>query len=403
MYWEAQRARTEQLPPSPNDWSSWLYLAGRGAGKTRTSAEWLVWNAVQAPVRCAVVAPTFSDARDTCVEGESGLLAIINRYKMLESWNRSQGALRLTNGSMIRLYSGEEPERLRGPQHHYAWVDELAAFKYARDSWDQLRFGLRLGDHPKTVISTTPKPIPLIKELLARDDGTIVVTRGSTFDNAENLPKDAVDELYARYEGTRLGRQELHGEILDDVEGALFNLDQISANRVTFPGVDVRRRVVAIDPAVTATEHSDETGIIVASVTTDGHYYVEGDHSLRGSPDEWAKRAVRAVAHYDADAIIVETNNGGDMLAATIRTVDPDVKIEEVRASRGKAIRAEPIAALYEQGRVHHVGTHDVLETQMITWTPLDKTSPDRLDALVWALTSLTSAKQIAPARLLVT
>ena len=381
-------ARPEQLPP-PGEWSTWLYLAGRGAGKTRTAAEWVMAKAIQSQVRIAILAPTFGDGRDTCVEGESGLLAIAKRYRLLEGYNRSQGALRLTNGSSFRIYSGEEPERLRGPQHHYAWADELAAFRYAREAWDQLQFGLRLGLHPQTIVTTTPKPKPLIKELMNRSDGSVTMTRGSTFDNRANLAPNALIELLARYEGTRLGKQELYGELLEDVEGALWSLSLIERDRVKHTPTNIVRRVISIDPAVTANTTSDETGIIVCARDRQGHGYVEADHSMRGTPLEWAKTVVNAFDHYKCDAIVVEVNQGGDMIASTLRTVRRELPIKEIRAFKGKRLRAEPVSALYEQGRIHHVGVLEELETQMTTWTPDDLGSPDRLDALVHGLTEL--------------
>ncbi len=339
-----------------------------------------------------MVAPTYGDARDTCVEGESGLLAILRRYGALDpfkGWNRSLGEIRLLNGSRIKMFSGDEPERLRGPQHHGAWVDELAAFRYP-ETWDQLQFGLRLGDRPQAVVTTTPKPRPLIKSLMTRDDGTVVVTRGSTFDNVANLAPSAIAEFVARYEGTRLGRQELHGELLDDIEGALWKLADIERFRVrSINDINVVRRVVSVDPAVTAHAESDETGIVVVSRDREGHGYVEADLSMRGTPNEWAMKVVQVFDEYECDNIVVEVNQGGDMVAQTLRTIRGHLPIREVRASKGKRLRAEPVSSLYEQGRIHHVGVLDKLETQMTTWTPDDPKSPDRLDALVHGLTEL--------------
>lgn len=388
VVWAYQSARTEQLPPTGN-WMIWLYQAGRGAGKTRTAAEELAWQAIRQPnTRWAIVAPTFADARDTCVEGESGILSVLRRYDALRErnpWNRSIGEVALANGSRIKLFSGDEPDRLRGPQHHGAWVDELGAFRYS-DAWDQLQFGLRLGDNPRTIVTTTPKPVPVIRSLLARKDGSVVVTRGSTFDNRANLAPTALAELLARYDGTRIGRQELYGELLEDVEGALWTLANIEANRRD-EATDVVRTVVAVDPAVTDT--GDETGIIVAARDRHQHGYVIADYSTRGTPDTWARRVVDAYDEHRADAIVVETNQGGQMIASVLRTVRPNLPIREVRASKGKQVRAEPISAMYEQGRIHHVGTFDELETQLTTWTPDQPKSPDRLDALVWAFTEL--------------
>ena len=382
-----EQARPEQLPPK-NDWSVWLYLAGRGAGKTRTAAEWLAYEAITRPnTRWAVVAPTWKDARDTCVEGESGLLNILRRYKMLKDYNRSLGEIILTNGSRIKSFSADEPDRFRGPQHHGAWCDELAAYRYM-DAWDQLQFGLRLGDHPRVIVTTTPRPIKLIKQLLARNDNSVAVTRGSTFDNAKNLAASALEMFKLRYEGTRLGRQELYGEVVDDVEGALWTRDMIEVARVQeMP--NLIRIVVAIDPAVTSGEDADETGIVVAGQTADGHYYVLEDLTLRTSPEKWARVAVEAYHRWKADRVIGETNNGGDMIELLLRQVDPVVPYKKVTATRGKLVRAEPIAALYEQGRAHHVGMFIELEEQMCNWTPDSGSSPDRMDAMVWAMHEL--------------
>lgn len=388
MRWTHQLARQEQLPTENNDWLVWLYLAGRGAGKTRTAAEWLAYEASSRPnTRWAIVAPTYGDVRDTCAEGESGIIKILEQYGTLREYNRTFGEIFLTNRSRIKLFSGEEPDRLRGPQFHGGWFDELAAFKYP-DTWDQYQFALRLGTHPQTVVTTTPRPTKLIKDLITRDK--VVVVRGSTFDNAKNLAPSALAELKLRYENTRLGRQELYGEILDDVEGALWTRQMIETARVE-KCPPLVRIVVAIDPAVTSNADSDETGIIAAGLTADGHYYVLDDKSLRASPDTWARQAVNLYHDLKADKIIAETNNGGDMVISLIKQVDMAVPVQKVTATRGKQLRAEPVSSLYEQGRVHHVGYFEQLETQMCEWTPLSKESPDRLDALVWAITELNS------------
>lgn len=380
-------ARENQIPPE-GDWLTWLIMSGRGWGKTRTGAEWIAHHAItQDRTRWAVVAPTFADARDTCAEGESGLINILNRYKALANWNRSIGEILLTNGSRIKLFSAEEPDRLRGPQHHGAWCDELAAW-IRPEAYDQLQFGLRLGERPQTVITTTPKPVPLLKNLLKRDNA--IITRGSTYENRANLASTALAELEARYGNTRLGRQELQGELLEDMEGALWTRAWIEDKRLETKDMPpLYRIVVAIDPAVTSNEDSDETGIVVAGATSEGHFYVLEDATLKATPDGWGRRAVQAFNDWSADKIIAETNNGGDMIIATIQQVDRLVPVKKVVASRGKQLRAEPISALYEQGRVHHVGMFSKLEDQMVTWTPESKQSPDRLDALVWALTEL--------------
>ena len=386
--WVNQLARPEQLPTEDTSWTTWLYLAGRGAGKTRTAAEWLAYEASSKPrTRWAIVAPTYGDARDTCAEGESGIVNVLRQYGTLKDYNRSIGEIFLTNGSRIKLFSGEEPERLRGPQHHGGWFDELAAFKYP-EAWDQYQFGLRLGDFPQTIVTTTPKPIKLIKELIKQDN--VRVVRGSTFDNAANLAESALAQYRLRYENTRLGRQELYGEILDNVDGALWTRKLIDDARVD-SAPPLIRVVVAIDPAVTANATSDETGIVAAGIASNGDYYILDDKSIRTTPDAWARVAVELYHKHKADKIVAETNNGGDMVILLLKQVDASIATKKVTATRGKQLRAEPISSLYEQGRVHHVGYFSDLETQLCEWTPQSAESPDRLDALVWALTELNS------------
>lgn len=384
------KARPDQITPD-GDWLTWVIIAGRGWGKTRTGAEDAAWAGLSNPGwRIAVVAPTSADARDTCIEGDSGLLNVLPR-EAIQTWNRSLGELILVNGTRYKTFSADEPERLRGPQHNRAWADELAAWRYP-EAWDQLMFGLRLGEHPQAVVTTTPKPTPLVKSLVAAS--TSRVTRGSTFDNAANLAPSALAMLKEKYEGTRLGRQELEAEILGDLPGALWSMASLDSYRLR-EAPEVARIVVAVDPAVTATEASDEHGIIVAGMASDKRGIVLEDASLSGSPNEWARRAVSLYRSWDADAIVIEVNQGGDMVAHTIRTIDPNVKIKEVRASRGKHVRAEPIAALYEQGRVAHVGSFPELESQMTQMTTNGyegEGSPDRVDALVWAMTELFPA-----------
>jgi len=376
-------ARPNQLPP-PGEWRTWLVLAGRGFGKTRTGGEWI--RAQVESGRCgrlALVAPTAADARDVMVEGESGILAISPPW-FRPLYEASKRRLTWPNGAIATLYSGEEPDRLRGPQHDGAWADELAAWKYP-ETWDMLMFGLRLGKDPRVVVTTTPKPTKLIKELVTAT--TTVLTKGSTYDNAENLAPAFLEKIIAKYEGTRLGRQELHAEVLDDVEGALWKHSQLDELRVTrYP--ELKRIVAGVDPATTSEDESAETGIIVAGLGVDGKGYVLDDSSLKDSPDRWARAAVTAYHKFKADRIIGEANNGGDLVETVIRTVDPKVSYKKVHASRGKLTRAEPIAALYEQGKVHHVGVFPYLEDQMCSWLPGQK-SPDRMDALVWALTEL--------------
>ena len=386
---------TQQAPDG--DWLVWLILAGRGFGKTRTGAEWVADEALRNPSsRWAVVAATFADGRDTCIEGESGLLSVLRRrrpsFDWGRHWNRSLGEVTLPNRAKIKLFSAEEPDRLRGPQHHGAWCDELAAWDYP-EAWDQLQFGLRLGDRPRTVVTTTPRPRRLLRDLLERD--TTTVTSGSTFDNAEHLAPAALEELRRRYEGTRIGRQELHAELLLDTPGALWTLE--SFRRCDqFP--DLERLVIAVDPAVTASETSDESGIVAAGRRGTEAYVLE-DLSLRADPAKVARTLAGAYHDLSADRVVVEDNNGADWIPALIATVDPAVRVEKVHATRGKLLRAQPVAGLYEQGRVWHVGQFGALEDQMCSWTPEDTKSPDRLDAVVWALTALFPELGGAPGR----
>jgi len=318
------------------------------------------------------------------------VVAILREYGTLKDWNRSLGEIVLTNNSRIKLFSGEEPDRLRGPQHHGGWFDELASFKYP-DAFDQYKLGLRLGDHPQTVVTTTPRPIKLIKDLANRED--VQVIRGSTFDNAANLSESALTEMRLRYEGTRLGRQELYGELLEDVEGALWTRQLIEESRVQkHPAL--ARIVVAIDPAVTTGEDSDETGIVVCGLSNDNQYYVLEDCTTKENAIGWAHIAVNAYHRWGADRIIGETNNGGDMIELLMRQVDPNISYRKVTATRGKLVRAEPVAALYEQKRAHHVGGFPQLEDQMCNWMAGSPDSPDRMDALVWAITDLIGNSQ---------
>ena len=383
------RARAEQLPP-PGDWRIWLLLAGRGFGKTRTGAE-LVRARVAAHTarRIALVAPTAADARDVMVEGESGLLAIAPPADR-PLYEPSKRRLTWPNGAVATTFSADEPERLRGPQHDFAWCDELAAWRYPQ-AWDMLMFGLRLGEDPRAVVTTTPRPTKLIHALIA--DPKVVMTRGRTGENRANLAPAFLAQIVRRYRGTRLGRQELDAEILDDMPGALWQHGIIDAARVNAMP-ELRRVVVAIDPAAASHDHADETGIIVAGRDGNGHGYVLADASGHYAPAQWARAAIAAYAAHRADRIVAEVNNGGEMVEATLRMIDPGVPFSAVRASRGKAARAEPVAALYEQGRIHHIGVFAALEDQMCAFSAdFDRNtagySPDRVDALVWALTEL--------------
>lgn len=385
--WRGFLARPAQLMP-PGDWDIWLVLAGRGFGKTRTGAE-----AVREEVaagrasRIALIAETAADARDVMV---AELLRI---YPADERpvYTKSNRCVEFSNGAKAFTYNAVEPDQLRGPQHDFIWHDELAKWRYARETWDQAQFGLRLGRHPRQIVTTTPRPIELLKAIVAGQEGKVEITRGSTMDNRANLAANFMERIQARYAGTRLGRQELNAEILSDLPGAIWTQSAVDTYRVTKP-VDLGRIVVAVDPAVTNTENSDEHGIVVAGIGADQTGYVLEDASLGGSPIDWARMTSQMVAKYGADAVIVEVNQGGDMVAHTLRTVSPNLNIVEVRASRGKHVRAEPVAALYEQGRIRHVGQFPELENQMTQFTNegyQGDGSPDRVDALVWAFTHL--------------
>lgn len=388
-------ARPNQKAPE-GFWNTWLVLAGRGFGKTRMGSEWIRDTAKENPgCRIALVAETAADARDVMILGDSGLVSC-DPELTLDSWSPTNRRLSWPNGSTAWCYNATEPDQLRGPQHHFAWVDELAKFRYMQETWDQLQFGLRLGLHPQVLVTTTPRPLPVIKKLI--QDPDTVVTRGSTLDNKANLASNTVKQLYDRYGGTRLGRQELEGEILGDIPGALWNRASIDESRLSVAPTDLERVYVAVDPAVSNTEGSDEHGIVVVGMARDDDGYQRGyildDGTCRGAPEEWARKAVSLFRYWSADKIIAEKNQGGDMVLSTLKAVDRSVPVELVHASRGKVVRAEPISALYEQGRVHHVGRFDALEDQMCMFSTdmlrsSSTGSPDRVDALVWGLTKI--------------
>lgn len=385
-------ARPNQLPPD-GAWRTWFIQAGRGFGKTRTAAEWTRQQITDhGRQRIALVGATAADTRDVMVEGESGLLACCERYGIHATYQPSRRRVLFPNGAKAFLYSAEEADRLRGPQHDGAWGDELAAWADP-ETYNNLDMGLRLGTNPQMVVTGTPKPVTLVRALVKRSkeaESDVRITRGALLDNAANLAPGFVSVMKARYAGTRIGRQELDGELLEDVEGALWTLSLIDAHRVDRvpPGVDLVVSVVAIDPAATSGESSAETGIIVVARGSDGDGYVLADYSIRGTPNEWGGAAIQAYDDYDADHVTPETNNGGEMVTNTLQTIRPTLPIRPVHASRGKATRAEPISALYEQGRMHHVGTFAALEDQLSNWVPGMK-SPDRLDALVWGATDV--------------
>jgi phage terminase large subunit-like protein len=385
-------ARPNQLRPPGDWWQIWLLLAGRGFGKTRTLAEWVCDQAASGQAsRIALVAATAADARDVLVEGESGILAVAPPW-CRPIYEPSKRRLTWPNGVIATTFSAEEPDRLRGPQHDAAVCDELASWSHP-ETWDMLQFGLRLGRKPRCLIATTPRPTKLLRELLAREGHDVVVTRGSSYDNKANLAPAFFAQIVKKYEGTRLGRQELNAELLEDTPGALWSQGLIDGTRIS-AAPELTRIVVAIDPAATSGEDADETGVVVVGQDKDGQGYVLADCSGRYTPIEWARIAISAYRTHHADRIVAERNNGGDMVEATLRMVDQNVPVTTVWASRGKVTRAEPISALYEQGRMHHVGTFTQLEDQMTNFTSdFDREaagySPDRLDAMVWAATEL--------------
>ncbi len=375
-------AREKQILP-PGNWSTWLIKAGRGYGKTRTGVETVrIWKDKYPMI--GLIGATAADVRDIMIEGESGFLAKCHPNEA-PLYEPSKRKLTFKNGAVCKLFSAEEPDRLRGPQFYKVWADELASWKYDQEAWDMSQMALRLGDLPQAIVTTTPRPTKLIKSLIK--DSNTILTQGTTFENRNNLAESWFQSIIKKYEGTRIGRQELMAEILEDVEGALWTIKMIEANRVK-EAPELKRIVVAVDPAVTAKKDSDETGIVTCGLGIDGFGYVLNDLSGILTPNDWAERAVKEYHIREADRIVAEVNNGGDLVEVNVRTVDPDVPYKEVRASRGKVIRAEPIAALYEQGRIKHVGSLPVLEDQMTTWDGLNF-SPDRIDALVWGMTEL--------------
>lgn len=395
-----QTARPSQLAPdgfrgTPEArWAIWFINAGRSFGKTLAGSNWIATQAMTQPETIgAIVAPTASDLRRVCFEGPSGILKAIPQVclwkgKIDQAYNRNLSELTLWNGSKLLGFSAHEPDRMRGPQYHYAWGDEVAAWRY-EDAFDQLNLGLRLGKRPRLCLTSTPRPTKLIRQIIS--DPRTYVVRGSTFENVA-LSQDVLDKWRDKYEGTRLGRQELYAEILDDVEGALWTHTLIDRERRKAENLpDMRRIVIAIDPAVTSGANSDETGIVVAGLGEDNRYYVIEDESGRYKPDEWANVAIKLYRQHSADRIVAEVNNGGDLVERMLRIVDKSVSYRPVRASKGKITRAEPISSLYEQGKVSHIGSFALLEDQMCTYVG-GGNSPDRLDALVWALTDLSTS-----------
>jgi len=396
-------ARKEQQPPDSfvrGERATWVILGGRGMGKTRPGAQQVIeWAKTLGKqygrAHLALVGKDPGDTRDVMIEGqESGILACSPPW-FRPQWEPTKRLLTWDNGVIAHTYSSETPDDLRGPQHHKAWGDELPKWRHAKETWDNLQFGLRLGEHPQTVLTNTPRPIAILITILS--DPMTVVTRGTTRDNEDNLSPSFLRTIYGKYEGTRLGRQELNAELLTDTPGALWTLDMIDATRVKTPPCPMTKVVVAIDPAVTDPENDpddklSETGICIAGYGEDQHTYILSDLSDHYSADEWGTRAVTNAHALQAQEIVGETNNGGDLVAFVVRTaaekLDLPYTFRKVTASRGKRTRAEPISAKYEQNRQHHVGTFAELEDQMTTWVPGMK-SPDRMDAMVWASTAV--------------
>ena len=390
-------ARPEQLEPE-GKWNVWVALAGRGWGKTRAGSEWVRHRIKKGDKIVHCVAPTKGDVRRVMVEGDSGLLNVCwkgdktYRGKPIgfPVWSPTNNTLTWENGSKAVFFSAEDPERLRGPQAYSAWTDELCAWRNAQETWDMLQFGLRLGKRPQVFVTTTPKTTKLIRTIL--DDDKTTISKGSTYDNAANLADTFLDAVKKTYEGTRLGRQELYAEILDEASGALWNRQKLAKCEIDKDDVpSLNRVVISIDPAITSNAESDMTGIVVAGIDVNGIAYVLEDHTGRYTPQQWASKAVELYREHMADRIVAERNQGGDMVRHTLHTEDETVPVKLVHASRGKMARAEPVSALYEQDKVRHVRGLNDLEDQMVQWEPLGSIgSPDRLDALVWAITDLS-------------
>ena len=384
--WEEFWARPHQVEPEGDWWTTWAIITGRGWGKTRTAAEW-VRKRLGTYGRWAFVGRTAGDVREVMVEGESGILSVFPPNERPD-YQPSRRRITFANGAIATLSSAAEPDMLRGPQHEAAWSDEVATWPYI-EAWDNLQLGLRLGPRPRQVVTTTPKPLRIVRELAAAAGIDVVLTRGSTYENRDNLAPAFYQRIVSKYEGTTLGRQEIHGEVLEEVPGALWRRALIEGARVGAEQVpDQRRIVVGIDPATTHGEDSDYTGMAVAGLGVDGEFYVFEGEGYRMSPLGWAKRALMLLDDYEADRFVVEANQGGELVSSNIATVRPNAPVKRIHAMRGKVIRAEPVAALYEQGRVHHVGMLEDLEDEMCRF-PVATEFDDRVDALVHAITEL--------------
>lgn len=388
--WQSNARRNQILPDGL--WVLWVILAGRGFGKTRTGAETVRAWVEEGYKRIHLVGATAADARDVMVQGESGLLSVFPPHQR-PLYEPSKRLITFHTGAVAITFSADEPERLRGPQCEAFWADELAAWNYLEAAWDNLMFGFRLGSNPRGVITTTPKPLKILRQIIA--DKNTVVTRGSSYENRSNLAPAFFDAIVTKYEGTRIGRQELDAEILDDVPGALWTLTLIDRYReASYP--EFTRIVIAIDPAVSKGENSSETGIVVVGLKDNGHFWVLEDASGKYSPVEWGRKVTALFKKWRADMVCGEVNNGGDLVEANLRAISPNIPFRQVRASRGKLRRAEPAANLYEQGRAHHWidpnnPKHlEILENQMCSYVAgLEQDSPDRMDALVWGVFEL--------------
>jgi phage terminase large subunit-like protein len=391
--------RPEQQAPE-GDWAIWAYIAGRGAGKTRTAAEWVREQAkytTEGQRRFALVARTAADVRDVIVEGESGIMNVTPPSER-PLYEPSKRRLTWPNGNTATCFTADEPDSLRGPQFTHAWGDEVAAWRQTPDAagmtaFDNLRVGTRLGRNPKILVTTTPKRVPLLYKLIEEaKTGRVVITRGSTLDNSGNLSGAYLDAITGVYAGTRLAAQELYGEMLDDVEGALWTEELIEKYREASMPLGTPLRIIGVDPSV-AENPRDECGIVVCGATSDRDLYkrqawVLEDASILGSPDKWANKVVEMARKWGCP-VVAEVNQGGALVRNAINAIDPNIKVLEVHSKHGKALRAEPVTLAYEQGRIHHVGYLADLESQMISWIPGESKSPDRVDALVHAMTAL--------------
>ena len=397
--WFELWAHESQLPPSGDGWRVWMMMAGRGFGKTRAGAEWICGLANARPnLRIALVGATVADARSIMVEGVSGLLAVAKLHKQRVHWEPSLSRLRWPNGSEAQLFSGDNADGLRGPEHDFAWADELAKWREAEEAWVNLQFGLRRGPRARALVTTTPRPIPLLKQMMA--DEWTVTTHGKTSDNI-NLDERTIDILTATYGGTRIGRQELDGELLEDVEGALWTREMIEAARVALPE-RFERIVVGVDPPAGANDKSDACGIVVCGSIGETLYVIE-DATVRGlSPEGWTNRVAAAAARWNTATVVAEANNGGAMVESVLKAADCGLKVRLVHASRGKCARAEPIALKFEAGRAFFAGQFPDLEAElggMIAGGGYDRCgrSPDRADAMVWAMTVLGETRSGLP------